>query len=320
MTPLPSSKRRPPGGDAHAAGFDRTLDLFIASLDIERGLSRNTTDAYRSDCRLFFASLPPESAGAPGQVRERDVFEFLVAERQRGQCVVSIRRRLSAVRMYFRFLVARGFITDDPTEHLDSPRVGQRLPRYLTVDQIERLMAEITPAASRFPLRDRALLELLYATGLRVGEAVQLPLDGVRADLGVVRCFGKGARERIVPISRRAEAAVALYVEEERPRLAAVAGGSTKCEKMFLSRSGRPLGREVVRALLRKYAALAGLPSDVSPHVLRHSLATHLIRGGADLRIVQEILGHVRVETTEIYTHLDRTDLKNAHREFHPRG
>jgi integrase/recombinase XerD len=292
------------------------LEEFISSLEIERGLSGNTCQAYRTDCRRFLASLPPELIENPKRIDDRRMFEFLVAQRRGGRQVASVRRCMSALRTFFRFLRGRGLLDDDPTRYLDSPQSGSRLPSVLSVDEIDRLVRAAQEHPSRYPLRDRSLLELLYATGLRVGEAIGLSLESVRRDLGIVRCFGKGSRERIVPISRRALAAVDSYVNDERPRLAGRRRGS---KILFLSRSGQPLGREVVRAIVQKYARLAGLTARVSPHVLRHSLATHLIRGGADLRIVQEILGHVRVETTEIYTHLDHSDLKRAHSKYHPR-
>lgn len=303
--------KRSPG----TRSLEGMLEEFIASLDIERGLSDNTCQAYRADCRRFLESLPPELLSHPGRIDERRLFDFLVQQRRAGLQVASVRRAMSALRTFFRFLRGRGILEDDPTRFLDAPQTGSRLPTILSVEEVDRLVLATREAPSRYPLRDRSLVELLYATGLRVGEAISLSVRSIHRDLGIVRCFGKGSRERIVPISRRALETVDAYTVEERPRLAR--HGSS--EILFLSRSGKPLGREVVRAILQKYARIAGIVSRVSPHVLRHSLATHLIRGGADLRIVQEILGHVRVETTEIYTHLDHADLKRAHASFHPR-
>ncbi len=297
------------------SSLEGMLGEFISSLTIERGLSDNTCRAYRTDCRRFLSSLPPELRRNPRRIDDRQLFDFLVDQRRDGRQVATVRRCMSALRTFFRFLRGRGILDDDPTRYLDSPQAGSRLPSVLSVDEIDRLIRAAHENPSRYPLRDQSLIELLYATGLRVGEATGLSIDSLHRDLGIVRCFGKGSRERIVPISRRAQAKIDSYVNEERPRLAGRHGSKI----LFLSRSGKTLGREVVRALLHKYSRLAGLTSRVSPHVLRHSLATHLIRGGADLRVVQEILGHVRVETTEIYTHLDYSDLKKAHEEFHPR-
>ena len=289
---------------------------FIRTLDLERGLSDNTCKAYEADCRRFLASLPPPLQQDATQICEKHFFDFLVTERERGQNVLSVRRSLSALRTFFGFLVGRGYLSEDPTRYLEAPKVGSRLPKVLRVQEVSQLMDAITEFPSRYPRRDKALLELLYATGLRVTEAITLSVENVHHDLGIVRCFGKGRKERIVPITKKALAAVSEYLEQERSRLLQ----QRSSDVLFLSRSGKPLGRETIRALVQKYARLGGIQRDVSPHTLRHSLATHLIQAGADLRVVQEILGHVRVETTEIYTHLDRADLKKAHAKFHPRG
>ena len=288
---------------------------FIVRVDLERGLSPHTCETSRADCELFAASLPAQLRAQPGLIRERHVFDFMVAERHRGQHVLSVRRRMSALRSFFRYLAGRGIVDEDPTRYLESPQSGVHLPKVLQIEEVDLLMEAVDQFPSRYRRRDKALLELLYATGVRVGEATTLTVQSIHFDLGVVRCFGKGSRERIVPISDRALSYVNDYVLNERPKLTR----NRPSDVLFVSRSGKPLGREVVAAMLKKYAKLGGIRGDVSPHTLRHSLATHLIRRGADLRVVQEILGHVRVETTEIYTHLDREDLKRAHREFHPR-
>ena len=292
------------------------LDSFLAHLSVERGLSTNTCEAYRGDGKRFIKSLPEELMRKPQAIEERHIIEFLVDERKGGRSVRSMRRTVSALRTFFKFLSRNGACDDDPTRYLEMPRDWERLPEVLEVEQMRRLLEAVAENPSRYPLRDRALLELMYATGMRVSEAIQLRTDSLRADLGILRCFGKGSRERIVPVNQSALEAVAEYVEKERPRLAKQTGS----DLLFLSRAGNPLGREVVSELLRKYALKAGIPNHVTPHTLRHSFATHLLRRGADLRVVQEILGHVKVETTEIYTHLDRTDLKKAHQKFHPRG
>ncbi len=292
------------------------IEEFLFCLEVERGLSDNTCAAYRRDCEAFAASLPAHLCVSPDLIGEPHLFQFIVGERERGQHVLSIRRSVSALKTFFRYLLAHGAIEDTPARHLDAPRLGFHLPSVLSVDEVDRLIEATEQFPSRYPRRDRALLELLYASGLRVGELTSLEVDSIHFRLGVIRCLGKGSRERIVPVSKRALRTVEEYLFEERPKLTR----HHPSETLFLSRSGRALGREVVRALVQKNARLAGIQRDVTPHTLRHSLATHLIQGGADLRIVQEILGHVRVETTEIYTHLDRADLKKAHRRFHPRA
>jgi integrase/recombinase XerD len=292
------------------------LASFLDHLHLERGLSGNTTVAYRADCERFIAGLPPNLVTAPGQITEKDVFEFLVAERKRGRDVTSVRRSLSALRTFFRFLARERVVERNPARGLENPRTWKRMPSVLQVDEMRRLLEAVRAHPSRYPLRDAAMLELAYATGLRVGELTSLKLGSLRPDLRILRCIGKGSKERIVPVSRRSLDAVDRYVTEERPRLARF----RPTDLLFVSRGGKPIGREVVSAMLRKYALLAGLPGRITPHVLRHSFATHMIQRGADLRIVQEILGHANVETTEIYTHLNKTDLKAAHRKYHPRG
>jgi integrase/recombinase XerD len=294
----------------------RFLESFLAHLEIERGLSRNTCDAYRIDLKRFLQGLPANLLASPASIEEREVFDFLVAERRRGRSVASVKRSLSALRTFFRFLVGMGAARTNPTRNLETPRGWLRLPSVLQADEVRRLLDGVQANPSRYPLRDAALLELIYATGLRVGEAITLTLGSLRPDLKILRCLGKGSRERIVPVTQRAIEAVQKYLQAERPRL--VRRRAT--DLLFVSRGGRPLGREVVNAQLKKYALLAGLPGKVTPHTLRHSFATHLLRRGADLRVVQEILGHAKVTTTEIYTHLSNTDLKAAHRKYHPRG
>lgn len=296
--------------------LDRLLTAFLAHLEVERGLSPHTLDAYGRDCRRFVDGLPQGVIGAPDRIGEEHVVAFLVAERRRGSDVPSVRRRLSAVKTFLRFLVKERVLAKSPVDGLETPRTWEKLPVVLGVDQVRRLLEAIDGARSRYPRRDRALLELLYASGLRVSEACSLERRDLRRDLGLLRCVGKGGRERIAPVSRSALRAIDDYESAERPRLV----GTRETEILFVSRSGRRLGRENVLRLLRRYALRAGLPGHVTPHTLRHSMATHLLRGGADLRVVQEILGHAKLETTEIYTHVDRSDLKKAHRRYHPRG
>ncbi len=292
------------------------LDAFLAYLEIERGLSPNTIDAYRQDGTNFLESLSDGLVNNPSLLVEKDVFNFLVSERQRGRSVSSVRRSLSAVRTFLRFLVRERVVDTNPAQNLESPRTWKHLPDILEVEEVNRLLNAVEEHPSRFPRRDRAILELAYATGLRVSELCHLTVPSIRKDLGILHCLGKGSRERVVPINRSSIEAVTAYEETERPRLARL----RKTDVLFLSRGGRPLGREVVRALLRRYCRAAGLSGTISPHTLRHSMATHLLRGGADLRVVQEILGHVNVATTEIYTHIERSELKAAHKKFHPRG
>jgi site-specific recombinase XerD len=306
------------------------VSRFLAHLHLERGLSPNTVAAYGADVERFLLGLPEDQRRSPAAIDGAAVFAFLVSERRRGCHPRSVRRALAAVRTFFRFLVLSGEAARNPARFLDTPRIGRRLPSVLDEKEVARLLDASLDSDSRYAIRDRALLELLYACGLRVSEAVGLRLDDVHWELGVLRCMGKGSRERIVPVTRTALEAIRAYIDRERPRLLGArrrsAGGKGRpgavaSEKLlFLSRGGRSLGREVVGAILRKAVLRAGLSGRISPHTLRHSYATHLLHHGADLRIVQELLGHAKVQTTEIYTHVERSQLKDLHRKFHPRG
>ncbi len=319
------------GSDADRLRHRRWLERFLAYLDLERGFSGNTVAAYRRDVDRFLGGLPAALRRDLSRVGEQEVFEFLVAERRRGLHPRSVRRSLAAVRTFFRFLVLEGLIEENPARFLDTPKIGRNLPLVLDERQMERLLEATRERESRHPLRDRAILETLYASGLRVSEVIDLELDDIHWDLEVLRCVGKGSKERVVPISKTALDAIKEYLTVERPRLAArspdppvtTAGAprrSSGTNRVFLSRSGRPLGRESVRAILLASVVAAGIVGRVTPHTLRHSFATHLLHNGADLRIVQEMLGHAKVDTTEIYTHVERSQLKAAHRKFHPRG
>ncbi|MEC7923000.1 MAG: tyrosine-type recombinase/integrase [Planctomycetota bacterium] len=254
-----------------------------------------------------------ETQRLPG---ERDIINFVTELRKDGLADSSVQRCFCAVRTFFKFLVREGVLGEDPSAELPIPRKGKYLPHVLGEEEVIRLLeAELDPAP-RHPQRNRALLEILYASGLRVGEACGIQLGDVRPDLGIIKCKGKGQRERIVPTSKRCLAAIAAYCEDERPGLL----GGQETGLLFLSRGGQELGREVVADIIRRYALAAGLAGKITPHTLRHSFATHLLRGGANLRIVQDLLGHKNVMTTEIYTHIERSELKELHRQFHPRG
>jgi integrase/recombinase XerD len=232
-----------------------------------------------------------------------------------GLAPASLRRALSAFRTYFAFLLAEGVLTVDPSDRLEAPKKGRTLPDILTVEQISALLA--APQLDEpLCLRDRAMLELAYSAGLRVSEWISIGLSDVQLEDGLVRVFGKGSKERLVPIGRSAVGALALYLRELRPRIERGDGKG----RLFLNARGRPLSRMGAWLILRKHVASAGITTPVSPHTLRHSFATHLLEGGADLRAVQEMLGHADISTTQIYTHVDRDYLRTVHQQFHPRG
>jgi integrase/recombinase XerD len=280
----------------------------------EAALSPHTVSAYRRDVeRLLFWCRERGLRWKAAMTAE--LIEFLGDQRRQGASSATLSRRMSALRAFYRFAESEGLVALDPTTDLPGSRPSRRLPRLLDPAQVERLLA--APDTSRpLGLRDRALLELLYATGARVSEVADLRLDSVLDELQVVRCEGKRGKHRLVPLGRKAREALREYLQRERPALAARNPGTAH---MFLSRSGRRLTRDRLFAIVRSHAVRAGLPP-VSPHALRHSFATHMLENGADLRAVQELLGHADIGTTEIYTHVDRRRLRAAHASHHPRA
>jgi len=241
--------------------------------------------------------------------------EFVYHLKDLGLSPASIRRNVSAVRTYFKFMLGEGFVVRDPSERLETPKRWRTLPEVLGIEEIEKLLA--APSLDEpLAFRDRAMLELAYGAGLRVSEWISLGVRDVMLPDHVVRVFGKGAKERLVPIGRRAIGAIAIYLRELRPKLEKGEGKG----RLFLNSRGRPLSRMGAWKILRKYVDQVGITKPVSPHTLRHSFATHLLEGGADLRAVQEMLGHVDISTTQIYTHVDREYLRSVHKQFHPRA
>ena len=267
------------------------------------------------DVSRFAVFCATKGAASPASASARILREFVYHLKDLGLSPSSIRRNVSAVRSYFRFMVSEGELVRDPSERLEAPKRWRTLPEVLTVDEAERLLA--APSLDEpFVFRDRAMLELAYGAGLRVSEWITLSVRDVLMEDHLVRVFGKGSKERLVPIGRKAIAAVAIYTRELRPRLEKGQGKGI----LFLNARGEPLSRMGAWKILRKYVDIAGITKPVSPHTLRHSFATHLLEGGADLRAVQEMLGHADISTTQIYTHVDREYLRSVHRQFHPRA
>jgi integrase/recombinase XerD len=291
------------------------LAPFNDFLMLEQGASPRTDEAYGRDLARFAAYALARGASGPPDVTARLLREYVYHLKDVGLAAASIRRNISALRTYFKFLLGEGHVTHDPSERLESPKRWRTLPDVLSVAEVEKLLA--SPALDD-PLvfRDRALLELAYGAGLRVSEWISIGVRDVMFDEGLVRVFGKGSKERLVPIGRRAIGALASYVRELRPRLERGEGRGA----LFLNARGQPLTRMGAWKILRKYVDRAGIEKHVSPHTLRHSFATHLLEGGADLRAVQEMLGHADISTTQIYTHVDREYLRSVHRQYHPRA
>ncbi|MHC4663876.1 MAG: site-specific tyrosine recombinase XerD [Planctomycetota bacterium] len=293
------------------------LTTFLDYLRVECGLADNTLDAYSRDINGFKSYLQGKGIKKLSGAKPPDIREFLIGERKRGCTPATVSRRLVALKMLYRFGAAEKLISKDPAAVIDTPKLWKRLPRVLSIDDVERLLAS-PDESSIYGCRDKAMLELFYATGARASEVAGIRTTDLNAELGVVRCFGKGSKERLVPFGKRALAAVEKYMLEARPKLAERAARTPVI--LFLSKTGRPLDRIRIWRIIKKHARAAGIKGQVSPHTLRHSFATHLLEGGADLRAVQELLGHARISTTQVYTHVDRKRLMSVYKAFHPRA
>lgn len=294
---------------------------FLDHLRVERDASAHTVAAYGRDLRALAASLPEGTR--PDAVTAAHVRRHMAALRERGLAPRSVTRSLAACRSLFRFLVGEGLAAADPTRDILPAREGRPIPRVLQPEEVDRLLAAPHRRTGLLALRDAALLELLYATGARASEAVTVDVRAAEAcleqpgEVATLRVSGKGRKERAVPLGGPARDALRAYLARARPRL----DGGRGAGRLLLSRRGRPLSRVDVFRAVRRHLLASGLPPEAaSPHTLRHSFATHLVERGADLRVVQELLGHARVTTTQVYTHLDRTRLADVHRSFHPDG
>ncbi len=324
---MPSPKRiqaavAPDDIDADASGFDsgpRNDDLcvwvgrFKDFLSIECGLADRTLEAYGRDLREF-ADFFSELRISLSVLAYVHLLQLLINLKHRCLALASIARRVASLRMLLRYLQGYGIISHDVASIIEMPKRWRYLPHTLHYKHIDALLAAPDPSDDYY-LRERAILELLYATGIRVSELTGLTLENINLDIAYVRVFGKGRKERVVPVGQTALEAVAAYLADLRPKLATAKSRNA----LFLSRTGRPLDRTNVWRMVDKYARLAGLADGTSPHTLRHSFATHLLEGGADLRVVQELLGHADVSTTQIYTHVDPSRLKSIHQKYHPR-
>ncbi len=288
---------------------------FLDSLSIEKGLSKNTLLSYGRDLKGYAAFLRKKRIEPISKVNRQDITDFLLHEKDRGLDPASVARALVSIRMFHRFLVDEGKLSENVTDVLESPKPWKKLPQCLTLPEVEKLLKE--PNARRAQgIRDQAILELMYATGLRATEVTTLKLSSINFQDGIVRIMGKGSKERIVPMGRKSRESVRRYMAQTRPEWTAQ---GCSAEALFVTRQGRPMSRQSIWAILKKYAKSSGIRKKIFPHILRHSFATHLLENGADLRVVQELLGHADIVTTQIYTHLDKSRLKGIHQQFHPR-
>ncbi len=330
-----------PAARARAGTLEALLDRFTDGLWLEDGLARNTLDSYRRDLRQFGrwlqdrhakglleahnggllegqhngGLLEAQHSGGLLDAQRADVLAYLAFRFERKGKASSAARLLSSLKRFYQFGLREGLVEFDPTLNVDAPRQARRLPKSLTEADVEALLGAPDPATS-LGLRDRAMLELLYAAGLRVSELVSVSVAQLSVDMGVVRTLGKGSKERLVPIGEEAVAWIRRYSAEARPALLA----GRAAEALFVTAHARPMTRQAFWGLIKRYALRAGISSSISPHTLRHAFATHLLNHGADLRVVQMLLGHADISTTQIYTHVARERLKQLHAKHHPRG
>ena len=303
----------PPSSSPVARAFQ--LERFRDYLALEAGNSGNTVASYLRDITRLAAYATSRGAKSPEQLSAARLREFIYFLKDLGLATTTISRQISAIRTYFKFLVGEGLAARDPSERLESPKRWRTLPAVLSVAEVEKLL-QAPNTDEPLAIRDRAMLEFAYATGVRVSELVALKLQDIVFQDGLARVFGKGAKERLVPVGRRALGAVSLYAREIRPTLDRGHGRGV----LFLNARGTPLSRVGAWGVIKANARRAGLTKRVTPHTLRHTFATHLLEGGADLRAVQEMLGHVDLATTQLYTHIDRDYLRTVHKSYHPRA
>ena len=306
LSTSPSASRSP---------LDQSVLQYSQFLLLEKGVASRTSESYGHDLRSYVSYLARQSVRRPGQIKSEHVSGFLSSLRASGLSARSVARALAAVRGFHRFLLSEDIVPTDPTEDVDSPKRSRTLPGVLSVSEVETLLNQ-PDTAKPLGVRDRAVLETLYATGIRVSELIDLTQANVHAPDEVLLVYGKGSKERFVPIGSVALRWIARYQREVRGTLTKGRGAG---DVLFLNARGGRLSRTTVWKIVTESARRAGLSDRVHPHTLRHSFATHLLEGGADLRVVQEMLGHADIATTQIYTHIDREYLKEVHRTFHPR-
>ncbi|MFA5975635.1 MAG: site-specific tyrosine recombinase XerD [Elusimicrobiota bacterium] len=287
------------------------LESFLRHLRVERGVSPRTLVNYQADLRSFLRHLT-QAGKEPLHVTRNDLTDYLWQRKSKGVKASSLARYIASLRAFYRFLISDELIPKDPAALLQTPRKPEHLPRYLTIDEVSRLMTSVHGSDPK-AIRLRAMLELMYAAGLRVSELVNMTLDQIDLSVSYVRVFGKGGKERIVPIGERARLAVQGYLGHRPETPASV-------KTLFVSNHKRAMSAVQFWRLIRQAARAAGILQPVSPHTLRHSFASHLVQNGADLRVVQEMLGHASIATTQIYTHVSQAHLQEAHKKFHPRG
>jgi integrase/recombinase XerD len=296
-------------------GIDTVVDSFLSYLRVVKGLSKNTVESYQRDISRFARYLEDKEIYDLNSVDYRTVLDFLSYLKARGLGARSVARALVSVRQFFKFLLLEKVVSKDPVFLIRSPKVQKKIPEVLSIEEVDALLS-VPDESTAEGIRDRAMLEVLYATGIRVSELVLLELNSVNLELGYVVVYGKGSKERLVPIGQKAKEKLRQYLGTSRPYLLKNKSSSY----LFVSRRGKRLTRQGFWKILKGYVVRAGISKNISPHTLRHSFATHLLQCGADLRTIQLMLGHSDISTTQIYTHIERERLKEIHKKFHPRS
>lgn len=291
------------------------VDQFINYLAVERNLAQNTLMAYRRDLSKYVGFLKLKKVPDPDTVTRQSIVDYMFDQKNMGLTAKSIGRNLAAIKTFHRFLVRERLAKEDPSHLVETPKVWKKIPEVLSMKEVEAIISASNGDGWQ-ALRDKAIIELFYASGMRVSELAELRVENINLEAGYVRCLGKGSKERIIPIGKRAKEAIIMYFKKAKRRIAADSIG----QHIFVSRLGKKISRQSLWKIIKQYARKAKINREIKPHTLRHSFATHLLEGGADLRSVQEMLGHSDISTTQIYTHVDREKLKRVHQEFHPRG
>ncbi len=294
--------------------MNELIEEFLNYLSVERGLASNTLSSYKRDLARFFEYLKSRHIASIQRVSRQTVNSFMLSEKDRGLSANSISRELACLKSFLKFLLMENKIKEDVTSVIESPKLWKKLPFTLSIDEVD-LLLKSPNVRDVMGTRDKASLELMYATGMRVTELISLKMNDVNMDVGFVKCLGKGGKERIIPFGRKAKESIVRYLAKARPSFLK----KKVSNFLFLTRLGKPMSRQSFWKTIKKYARLAGIKKDITPHSLRHSFATHILERGADLRVVQEMLGHSDISTTQIYTHVNKDRLKSIHHKFHPR-
>jgi len=292
----------------------KLVDEFLDYIIVERGLSKNTIKAYSADLSKFVGYLDFLNLSL-GKIKRRDIESFILYLKDKKLKPSSIYRMIATIKSFYKYLIAHGHLNKNPIKIVQFPKLWKKLPEVLSLSEVENLLNGPN-IKDIIGLRDKAILELMYATGMRVSELIKLELNSIDLDLGIVRCEGKGNKERILPLGSKASQILLKYLGRSRPHL----GKSNTSANLFLTRLGKGISRQSAWKIIKKYTSSCKIKKNVTPHTFRHSFATHMLERGADLRIVQELLGHADISTTQVYTHMNRDRLKALHKKYHPRG